>query len=42
MEYVHRLKGYKNEVSLEFTLYFKANRYVVVGTVVEVTKEILA
>ena len=42
MEYIQRLQGYDNEVVSGFNLNFKAKQYMVVGTLVEVTKETVA
>ena len=42
IEYIQRLQGYDNEVVLGFNLNFKAEQSMVVGTLVEVTKEIVA
>jgi hypothetical protein len=42
MEYVQRLQGYDNEFSLEFSLNFRAEHSMVVGTLVEVTEETMA
>lgn len=41
MEYVHRLKGYNDELSLEFSLNFRANRSMVAWIVMEEIEEIM-